>query len=483
VTAPFDDDPENEADALAMVKQLLKALKATRSNTPAARSRRHANGPDPTEDAIATIFAEKYRAELRYCHDTGDWFRWNGNIWQRETTSLAFDWCRSTCRLAGYGQKTLSKASTASGVERFARADRAFAVTADYWDKDPFLLGTPGGTVDTTDGKLRPARQLDYITKSTLVAPAAFAECPIWLKFLEQATRGDAELIRFLQQWCGYSLTGDIREHALLFIFGPGGNGKGTFLNTVSRIFGDYATVAAMETFTASKSDHHPTDLAMLRGARLVYVSETEEGRAWAENRIKALTGGDPISARFMRQDFFTYWPQFKITVIGNHKPVLRNVDDANRRRFNLAPFTFKPDAPDLQLQDKLEAEHPAILRWMLDGALDWQENGLIRPEVVRAATADYFADQDIVHQWIDDCCDVNSSRADPLTDTSSSLFASWRNYAAAHGEPIGTTRGFSEKMHRLGFQSIRDELGIRGRGYVGIKVHTCEPPIPEYDR
>jgi putative DNA primase/helicase len=371
-------DDTSISAARTEVWRLLKVLKRAANGEDAARkrARKHANGPDLSEDAIATVFAEKYRW---YCHDTGAWYRWNGNIWQRETTNLAFDWCRSTCRLAATGKKEFSKASTAAGVERFARADRAFAVTAEYWDKDPLLLGTPGGTVDIRDGKLRPAQQLDYITKTTLCAPAAFAECPIWRDFLGEATRGDAELIRFLQQWCGYSLTGDVREHALLFIFGPGGNGKGVFLNTVTRILGDYATVAAMETFTASKNDHHPTDLAMLRGARLVYVSETEEGRAWAENRIKALTGGDPISARFMRQDFFTYQPQFKLTIIGNHKPVLRNVDDANRRRFNLAPFVFKPETPDLQLQEKLEPEYPAILRWMLDGALDWQEPGSSR--------------------------------------------------------------------------------------------------------
>ena len=475
MTNGFDRDPEDEADPLATVKQLLKELKRA-ARGPAARARKHANGPDLTEDAAATIFVEKYYAELRFCHDTGAWLRWNGNIWQRETTALAFDWCRATCRTLSNGTKALSKATSASGVERFARADRAFAVTADYWDKDPFLLGTPSGTVDIRDGKLRPAQQLDYITKSTLVAPVPFAECPIWLKFLDEATRGDAELIRFLQQWCGYSLTGDIREHALLFIFGPGGNGKGVFLNTVAGIFGDYATVAAMETFTASRSDHHPTDLAMLRAARLVYVSETEEGRAWAENRIKALTGGDPISARFMRQDFFTYWPQFKITVIGNHKPVLRNVDDANRRRFNLAPFTFKPDSPDLQLQDKLEPEHPAILRWMLDGALDWQRNGLSRPNVVRAATAEYFADQDTVRQWVEDCCETTEHDA---ADTNASLFASWKNYATAHGEAAGGSKGFSQRLQTLGFQPIKDTLSIRGRGFAGIKVRVYEPPIP----
>src|SRR6266850_943776 len=138
-----------------------------------------------------------------------------------------------------------------------------------------------------------------------------------------------------------------------------------------------------METFTASLNDRHPTDLAMLRGARLVTASETEEGRAWAEARIKQLTGGDRIAARFMRQDFFQYSPEFKLLVIGNHKPTLHNVDDAARRRFNIVPFIFKPAKPDHKLEQKLLAEAPAILQWMIDGCLDWQNNGLIRPAVV----------------------------------------------------------------------------------------------------
>jgi putative DNA primase/helicase len=434
-----------------------------------------------TEDAIAIIFAGKHRGELRFCHDTGGWFKWDGNIWRREITALAFDWCREACREARCGRAAFGKASAASGVERFARADRAFAVTSERWDKDTFLLGTSGGTVELKTGRLRPARQQDYITKSTLVAPAEVAHCPIWLQFLSEATRGDAELIRFLQQWCGYSLTGDIREHALLFIFGPGGNGKGTFLSTVSRIFGDYATVAAMETFTASKYEHHSTDLAMLRGARLVYVSETEEGRAWAENRIKTLTGGDPISARFMRENFFTYWPQFKMTVIGNHKPVLRNVDDANRRRFNLAPFVFKPVEVDLRLAEKLEDEYPAILRWMIDGAIDWQANGLIRPDVVRTATATYFADQDTVRQWVDECCET-TDRPPHTADTPASLFASWHNYATANGEEAGSKKQFADRLGALGYQPIKDTHGIRGRGFAGIRVKVFEPPPPSDD-
>jgi hypothetical protein len=179
-------------------------------------------------------------------------------------------------------------------VEAFARADPQLAVTAEIWDRDPWLLGTPGGTVDLRTGELRTARREDFITKQTGAAPEP-GEPRRWLQFLREATAGDSELVRFLQQVAGYCLTGSTREHSLFFIYGPGGNGKSVFLNLLNYVLGDYATTAAMETFTASKHDRHPTDLAMLNGARLVSASETEEGRAWAESRIKQLTGGDKI--------------------------------------------------------------------------------------------------------------------------------------------------------------------------------------------
>ena len=140
----------------------------------------------------------------------------------------------------------------------------------------------------------------DGITKLSAVTPTASVECSRWLQFLEEATGGDAELIRFLQQWCGYALTGVTREHALVFVFGPGGNGKSVFLNVLTGILGAYAATAAMDTFTASRSERHSTYLAMLRGPRLVTASETEEGKPWAEARIKQMTGGDLVTARFI---------------------------------------------------------------------------------------------------------------------------------------------------------------------------------------
>jgi putative DNA primase/helicase len=423
-----------------------------------------------TEDDIATIFAEKFKDRLRYCHDTGSWFEWNGSIWRKEETQLAFDWCRYTCRefaKTSDNKKVkviLGKASTARAVESFARADRAFAVKADNWDKDTFLLGTPEGTVDLRTGELRHSVQTDFITKKTSVAPADTAACPLWLQFLDDATRGDKELIRFLQQWCGYSLTGDTREEALLFIFGPGGNGKSVFLKTFSDILGDYATSSAMDTFTASHNDRHPTDLAKLRGARLVSVSETEEGRAWAESRITQVTGRDMISARFMRQDFFEYMPQFKLTFVGNHKPALKNVGDATRRRFNFAPFTHKPTNPDTELKSKLEAEYPGILRWMINGCLEWQKLGLIRPSVVVAATDDYFATQDTFRQWVEDNCETGQG----IFDTFVNLFSDWQNYAQGRGEKPGTSTTFGEAMQRLGCTKSKSK---GKRGYFGIRV------------
>ena len=328
-------------------------------------------------------------------------------------------------------------------------------------------------TVELRTGRARGPQRSDYITKRTAVAPAPpGTPTPIWTAFLRDATRGDQELISYLQRMAGYSLTGDTSEHALFFIYGDGGNGKGVFINTLTRIFGDYAVVASMETFTASKSDRHPTDLAMLRGARLVTAQETEEGRAWSEVRIKALTGGDPVTARFMRQDFFTFEPTFKLVIAGNHKPNLRSVDAAMRRRFNIIPFTNKPTSPDPQLAEKLKAEWPGILRWCIDGSLAWQQQGLKPPAIVREATDAYFDEQDLFAQWLEECCEAGASKS----DTTAALFASWKAWAERNGDVAGTTRSFTQAMVKAGFRLVKNTPGHRGkRGFVGVAVKVID--------
>ena len=419
-----------------------------------------------TEDSGEIEFARLYADCLRFDHDAGKWREWTGSIWRKNKTGLAFHFARELARNLATDEPdkvryVTSKTSFAAGVERFARANPVFATTTDFWDRDPMLLGTPEGVVDLRTGRQRASKPADGIIKTTAIAPADNADCPLWSRFLTETTGGDDEMVLFLRQWFGYCLTGDTREHALVFVFGPGGNGKSVFLNVLTGILGDYAAIATMDAFIAAHGERHSTELAMLRGARLVTASETEEGRQWAEARIKQLTGGDPITARFMRQDNFTYKPQFKLTIVGNHKPVLRTVDEAQRRRFNLIPFVHQPAAPDRQLEQKLRAEWPAILRWAIEGCLDWQAKGILRPSSVLKATEQYFADQDLIGQWIAEECDAEPGNRWKLA-TSAALFASWTAYATRAGEKPGSRKPFAEELERRGFEIKKGTAGIR---------------------
>jgi putative DNA primase/helicase len=435
-----------------------------------------------TEDSAAERFVEQHGEDLRYCHSSGAWYRWNGVHWERDQTCLVFHWARELARktaedLDASKRYITQKRAFASAVEALAKADPQIAVTADHWDHNPWLLGTPAGTVDLRTGKLREAARRDGITRVTLVAPSIDG-CPLWLQFLEETTDNDEGLIRFLRQWCGYCLTGVTIEHAMLFVHGDGGNGKSVFINIVSSTLNDYAATAAMETFTASNSDKHPTDLAMLRGARLVTASETEAGRAWAETKIKQMTGGDRITARFMRQDFFTYMPQFKITIIGNNKPALHNVDAAARRRFNIVPFNRTPANPDTRLGEKLMAEAPAILQWMIEGCLDWQKNGLVRPTSVTEATEEYFSDQEVFPRWLEEECITHRGPGATIAEKSSVLYRSWSDYARSVGGKPGTQAEFKESMRKAGFPHRKRN---NGREFVGVQLKPKQESEAEW--
>ena len=229
----------------------------------------------------------------------------------------------------------------------------------------------------------------------------------MFLAFLDEVLGGDVELVAYVQRMLGYCLTGVTTEHALFFCYGTGANGKGTLLNTVANIMGDYHRTAPIETFTASNSERHPTDLAGLVGARLVTVSETEKGRRWAESRIKQLTGGDMVSARFMRQDFFDYMPQFKL----DHHRQSQADAEHGRRGYTAALQSAavhchdSAEKRDSELADKLKEEWPGILQWIVDGCVEWQRDGLQPPQAVTEATSDYLDSQDLVGQWLTECC------------------------------------------------------------------------------
>jgi putative DNA primase/helicase len=402
-----------------------------------------------TEDDVAEEFATQYGDRLRFDHDIGRWRVWKGTHWAINKTEIAFDHARHLCRKHRDGKSKMASKKAAEGVEHMARRDQRLAVTSEIWDRDGFLLGTPGGTVDLRTGKLQEAVREDYITKLVAVKPAPKGTpCPIFEKFLDDATGGDTGLQAFLQQWAGYCLTGDTSEQALMFVYGLGGNGKGVFLTVLREIIADYAKAAAMDTFVASKHQRHLTELAMLHGARLVTASETEKNQAWSESRINQLTGEDPITANFMRRDHFTFPPRFKLTLIGNHKPKLETVNEAARRRFNIVPFRYKPKEPDKALVGKLRQEYPAILRWMIDGCLDWQANGLLRPDIVLATTAEYFEEQDLLGRWIDEECELGAEKK----ASASKLYKSWEEFAKANGETPGSATSFGSLLSQRGF-------------------------------
>jgi putative DNA primase/helicase len=439
----------------AAILHQLDALRSAATAAASGQSNDISIPPEFADEGLALRFSDRYRDRLRYVAAWGRWLIWDGSVWRFDDTMRAFDLARGICREAAAEcdkdsvASSVASAKTVAAVERLAKADRRHAATVDQWDSDPWLLNTPNGVVDLRTGDMRPHDPNDYMTKITAVAPGG--ECPLWLQFLARITGENADLQDFLMRAAGYCLTGITREHALFFGYGTGANGKGTFLNTLTAILAGYAVVAPMETFTASPNDRHPTDLAMLRGARLVAAQETEEGRRWAESRIKALTGGDPITARFMRMDFFTFVPLFKLFIAGNHKPGLRGVDEAIRRRLNLIPFTvtIPVEERDQRLAEKLQAEMRGILAWAIEGCLLWQKIGLAAPAAVVSATDDYIAAEDALSLWLEDRC-----RAIGYGGTESSvLYASWRSWASAAGEEPGSQKRFSQALEAKGLR------------------------------
>ncbi len=197
-----------------------------------------------TEDNIARVFAQRYAGRLLFDHTSGRWLQWDGARWKPEQTRLAYHYARELTRgLNADGKAKWAKDAAFAAVERIARTDRAFACTIDQFDADPWLLGTPAGIVDLKTGRLMPADPAAMMTRITSIAPEA-GEPVRWLKFLDEATGGDADVIAFLKRLCGYALTGITTEHLLVFVYGPGGNGKGVFIKLGGRVLGDYAQSA-----------------------------------------------------------------------------------------------------------------------------------------------------------------------------------------------------------------------------------------------
>jgi putative DNA primase/helicase len=443
--------------------------------------------PRLSEEALALRFSRQYEGELRFVAGWGRWMCWDGARWRQDDTLAVFDRCRAICRRAsaecGDAQERaaikIAAAQTVAATERLARSDRRHAALVEQWDADPWLLNTPTGTVDLHTGELHRHEREQYHTKVTAAGPGG--DCPLWRLFLDRITDGSSELQAFLQRVIGYCLTGSVREHALFFLYGTGANGKSVFLSTIAGLLGDYAKTAPASAFTANSTEQHPTDLAGLRGARFVTAIENEDGRWWAEAKIKSLTGGDPITARFMRQDFFEYVPGFKLVVAGNHKPGLRNVDEAIRRRLHLIPFTVTigEQERDPDLADKLKTEYRGILQWAIDGCLMWQQDGLNPPENVRSATSDYLAAEDAIGRWMEDRC----LHGEGYWTAGECLFADWQQWCDQTGERPGTQKRFTQGLQARGISpERRGGAGTRGFGGIALRedvlTHPTRSPV-----
>ncbi len=410
-----------------------------------------------SEDAIASAFAEVHAERWRYVKPWGSWFEWRGDGWYRDDTAKIDRLAVEITRQAIYwpeaavltpdGKRKVNSRRTAGNVRDIALSDRSIAATVDQWDTDPWLLGVPGGVVNLRDGTLHAPRPHDYITKRTRTAPEP-GSAPIWLQFLSTVTDGKPELISFLQRFAGYSLTGETREQCLAFLYGTGQNGKGVFITTLANILGDYATACDADVFMESDQQRHPTEMARLRGARLVTIDETDSSKRWNEKRIKRITGGGRIEARFMRQDDFEFTPQFKLLIAGNHKPQLRGVGKAIQRRIHLVPFTVTiPDADrDDELAQKLEAEYPQILQWAIDGCKSWIAEGLAAPAEVLEATSRYIEGEDVIGEWLEERTDQKGSAERPRA------YKNYRGWMEGRGERPWSSKAFWAALEEKGY-------------------------------
>jgi putative DNA primase/helicase len=433
--------------------------------------------PEFSEDHLSELFTIKHRYGLRYAEKWG-WLKWDGQVWAAVDDWRVFDLSRQLCREVSAEARGLTNSSalprklassgTVAGVIKMSRGRDGIWASSDQWDKDPMLLNTPAGVADLRTGEVKLSDSRYFMTKITTVAPNADCPTPLWDAVLKRATNGDQVKQLFLRRAFGYGLTGLTREHVFLFLYGLGGNGKSVIVEAISNVLGTYHRVAPIEMLTESKYDRHPTDLAMLRGARLVTAAETQEGRYLNESLLKQLTGGDMVTARFMRQDFFDYLPQFLLVFTGNHRPRLRSTDEAIRRRMVLVPFDVivPREERDPELGEKLKDEYPGILHQLIKGCLEWQGHGLKIPSSVRAATEQYINNEDQVLCWIEEHCE-NVSHA---TTSLAELFESWAIYTNKHRLTCGTNRGFGDKLADRGYQRAKRKEGVV---FLGIRIKT----------
>lgn len=449
-----------------------------------------------TELGNAERFVDLYGDLCRYCFPQKTWYVYDDQRWARDQSGITDDRAQETVReilrdAADMAESARATATAKWGIQSqtaqkiramidLARSMPGIPILPEEFDRDPWLFNCPNGTVDLRDGRLRPHLRDDFLTA---LCPTEFdpdARAPRWEQFIREVTDGDDDLAGFLMRFLGYCLTGITREQVFPILWGPGGNGKSVFLDTIKAVVGpDYASDAAPELFTLSKSKQHPTELADLWGRRLVVASETEENAVLKIQLVKRLTGDARIKARFLYGNFFEFDRTHKSVLVTNSKPVISEDSEAIWRRIRLVPFTvtIPPERRDPRLLETLRAEAPGILASLVRGCLEWQREGLGTAKVVESASAEYRSrtvrdhSKSIV-RFVEGHCEKD--------DTAFTLAEDLRERYEAAGYPAVTATAFGLGMKSLGFVPERRH---GGRGYGGIRLHSGGPHALMGDR
>lgn len=437
-----------------------------------------------SDHELALRFSERHKDHLRYVALWDKWLIWDGKRWAPDDKRQVFDLSRKLCNdvLAEHFataplthnqraalRKRLGSAQTVYAVTKLAGSDQRYHATAvAELDSDPWALNTPSGIVDLRTGDISPHDPAKLHTKITAAAPAG--ECPQFMRILRQV-QPSQEIRDYIQRLFGYGMTGSSRDHALSFWFGNGRNGKGTIAHAFRHALGDYGLEVGSELFMETHHDRHLTEIAVLRGARFVAASEIDTGRKWNEARLKRLTGGDPISARYIGKDLFEFEPTHTLLIVGNQKPGLRSVDEAMRARMHLVEFgvTIPEDKRDTGLPAALKAEYGGILAWALAGCQIWQKTGLNPPAAVREATSAYLEAEDSIANWISECC-LKSGLV-----TLSAAHRSYRTWCEQNSSPFLGRNTFADQLEAHGYKRPPTEKGKRAVTFLGLSLPIKE--------
>jgi P4 family phage/plasmid primase-like protien len=412
-----------------------------------------------TDDGNALRLVDLHETEIRFVPQRGKWLVWDGHRWAWDDAGSVREFSRAIARTLPNGEgeaKHRARSLSAPGISAMvamAQTDPRIVAHATALDAHRMLLNTPAGAVDLTTGELIPPDPAQMHTRSTSVAPDSEAPTPRWDRFLAQTFGGDQELLQYVQRMAGYSASGSVKWHVLPFLHGPGGNGKGVFLNVLRALLGDYAATAP-NAFLMAGAQRHETEIARLHGLRLVIASEVNQEAKFDEAKVKELTGGDGLTARFMRQDHFTFNPTHKLWLMGNHQPRVSAGGKSFWRRLRLMPFIRTPEEVIEDLDLLLIAEEgPGILAWVVAGAVDAFKTGLRDPESVKAATAQYAAEEDALARFLDEVCIVGGgAQVRTVTEVLRGAYEKW---CRAEGEEALPSRQLGRELKDR-FQIIR---------------------------